>query len=313
MPSSGSKMFVARLIRRLSLRSQSREEVGPVHPPDAVPGWPPGHFYSPVPSLEEVASRRDALFSTPTELPGIDLNDEGQVELFLKLKEHYPAQPFSETRQPGFRYFFDNDYFRHGEAIIYYCLLRHLQPKRVIEVGSGFSSAVLLDVNERYFNQDIQCTFIEPFPERLIQLLKETDYEQAGLTIQKHSVQDIPLNVFTALRHNDILFIDSSHVSKIGSDVNHLLFQVLPALDPGVYVHFHDMYYPFEYPEEWVRQGRFWNEAYLVRAFLQHNRDFEIAFFNSYFRDFHRSYLDQYAPMLAQHSGSSLWLRRRGA
>ena len=91
-------------------------------------------------------------------------------------------------------------------------------------------------------------------------------------------VQDVDLAVFEALGPGDILFIDSSHVAKVGSDVNHLVFEILPRLSPGVYVHFHDMFYPFEYPEDWILgEGRYWNEDYLLRAFLQFNGSYAIA------------------------------------
>ena len=93
-------------------------------------------------------------------------------------------------------------------------------------------------------------------------------------------VQNVKLIEFEKLEPNDLLFIDSSHISKIGSDLNYLLFEVLPSLKPGVIIHFHDILYPFEYPYEWIEKGIYWNEAYLLKAFLMHNKNYEILLFN---------------------------------
>jgi hypothetical protein len=99
-------------------------------------------------------------------------------------------------------------------------------------------------------------------------------------------------------------------VSRIGSDVNHLLFNVLPQLRAGCVIHFHDIFWPFEYPEDWVRQGYAWNEAYLVRAFLQYNQAFEVVLFNNYLTERHPDRVAALAPRLARGQSSSLWIRK---
>jgi hypothetical protein len=131
-------------------------------------------------------------------------------------------------------------------------------------------------------------------------------------------VQDVPLSTFTALQANDILFVDSSHVVKVGSDVAWILFEILPCLAPGVIVHFHDIPYPFEYPLHWLHAGRAWNEAYVLRAFLQFNADFEIRFFNDFMTTFHGDAVRERMPAAMKSSSfeltvpaSSLWLARR--
>ena len=124
-------------------------------------------------------------------------------------------------------------------------------------------------------------------------------------------VQDVPVSVFESLEANDILFIDSSHVSKVASDVNWLVFTVLPVLERGVYVHIHDIFYPFEYRPDWVHQGRAWTEAYLIRAFLEFNDAFEMVLFSSYLRSFHRETVTSVMPLWDGNIGGSLWLRRR--
>lgn len=159
-------------------------------------------------------------------------------------------------------------------------MMRRARPARVIEVGSGFSSLAMLDTNERFFDGAVELTFIEPNAERLLSQLRPGDERRAEIITSP--VQEVDLSGFERLSAGDILFIDSSHVAKVGSDVNHLVFSVLPRLAPGVLVHFHDVPYPFEYPEDWIHYGFAWNEAYLLRALLQFNSAFRIVLWNSY-------------------------------
>jgi hypothetical protein len=275
---------------------------------DVPLGWPPGHFYSPIPSLSEVRRREGALFSLPSNLPGIDLNEATQLELIEKLADYYPSQPFTAGQGGRCRFYFENPNFSYGEALVLHCLLRHLKPNRVVEVGSGFTSCVFLDTNELHLGGGLRCTFIEPDPSLLYSLLRDGD--RARLTVIDHPVQDVDRSVFAALEAGDVLFIDSTHVSKIGSDVNHLLFDILPLLRSGVYIHFHDVYYPFEYPRKWVFEGRAWNEAYLLHAFLQYNREFRIQIFNSFLGHFHRDRMGRLMPLFVKNPGSSIWLTR---
>jgi len=154
-----------------------------------------------------------------------------------------------------------------------------LNPKRIIEVGCGFSSGIILDVNEFHFKNEMCITFADPYPELLREVVKEEDLLNNNINILESKAQDLELDLFLQLGENDVLFLDTTHVSKIGSDVNFLLFEVLPALNRGVWVHFHDIFYPFEQPREWIDKGLFWNECYLLRAFLQHNDAFKVRLF----------------------------------
>jgi hypothetical protein len=215
------------------------------------------------------------------------------------------------NKQDGSRYFYNNDFFGAGDAIILTCILRHFRPKKVIEVGSGFSSAVTLDtIGDPGFQANTTCTFIEPNPERLYSLVSCSDRERTEVV--PTGVQNVPLERFEELRENDVLFLDTTHVSKTGSDVNFELFEILPRLRSGVIVHFHDVFDNFEYPLHWISvQNRSWNELYLLRAFLMHNREFEIIFFN---HRFIRRNIDQVravSQLMAEQPGGSLWLRKR--
>lgn len=276
---------------------------------------PAGHFYSPIPSLDELKPQEQEIFDNiPAVLPDIDLNVREQLEWLDRLKTFYRELPFKEHKQSDLRYYFENNAFSYFDAIVLYAMLREIKPDRIIEVGSGFSSCVFLDTNELFFNNQIDCTFIEPYPELLMSLIKKQD----DLEVIPTRIQDVELDRFASLSSGDVLFVDSSHISKTGSDVNYIFFKILPILESGVWIHFHDIFYPFEYPREWVFQGRAWNEAYLLRAFLQYNPNFKIQFFNSYLHQFHNEKITDSMPLCNNYaemsmfpsSAQSIWLTK---
>jgi methyltransferase family protein len=283
---------------------------------DSLP-YPPGHYHSPIPSIEEVKAREAAIWQGETikGIAGIDLNEQAQLRLLDQLAHYYPRQPFTEQKTPNLRYYFLNDCFSFSDAIFYHCMLRHLKPKRVIEIGIGFSSSVLLDTNDLFFDSAIRCTFIDPEPQRLYGLLKPEDTRK--IEVLPKLLQDVGLGLFSELSAGDILFIDSSHVAKTGSDVNLIFFEILQALAPGVHVHIHDVFYPFEYPREYVYKKLAWNELYLLKAFLCYNRDFRITIFPSFLERFHGEKLQRVLPLAWRHPrlwptlrGASLWIER---
>ena len=166
----------------------------------------------------------------------------------------------------------------------------------------------MLDTNELFFDNQIQLTFIDPYPKTLRSLMRSEDEERAE--ILEIPIQDVSLDRFRGLEPGDILFVDSTHVSRVGSDVNRIIFEILPSVKPGVLIHFHDIFYPFEYPKAWILEGRVWTEAYLLRAFLEYNNAFEIALFGTYLARFHKAFFEQHMPLCLKDTGGSLWLRR---
>jgi hypothetical protein len=271
-------------------------------------GWPPGHFYSPIPDLDDVRRREATIFRTADEAPqGIDLRERSQLALLRDLAAPCAEQPWGDRPREGLRYGFDNPNFQQGEALVLLGLMRLVRPRRVIEIGCGWSSCALLDVNERFLDGEVRCTFVEPHPELLHELVHG---EQ--LDVRAQPAQDVGLDLFDELGPGDMLIVDSTHVAKAGSDVNRIVFDVLPRLAPGVIVHVHDIYHGFQYPRQWVYEGRAWNEAYVLRAFLMFNSAWEIVFFNSLIAARHPDEFAASLPPAAQSPGSSLWLRRRG-
>ena len=270
---------------------------------------PPGHYYSPIPSLDEIKQNEEKIFEKSSKnIPGVDLNEEAQLNLLIEFTKFYNELPFTPQKQDNLRYYFDNPAYSYSDGIFLYCMIRYIKPKKIIEIGSGYSTCLMLDVNELYFNDKIKIISIEPYPDTLFSLIKSEDKKKIKLYQKK--LQDIELELFKELDKNDILFIDSTHVSKIYSDVNRIFFEVLPSLAKGVYIHFHDIFFPFEYPKEWIYEGRAWNEAYILRAFLQFNKNFEVVIMNSFIYQFYKNLLKEKMPLCLKNQGASIWIKK---
>jgi hypothetical protein len=259
----------------------------------------PVHFYQPIPDTQSLP---ETLWSRPSELLGINMNDSMQLELlrghFTKFRHEYtnlPVEPPPGQKRP----------FRGVDALVAYCMIRHFQPQLTIEVGSGWSSLVLGQAVAKNNNSALIC--IDPFP---------SDFVRKGVaalrSLIEKKVQNIDLEFFTQLDSGDILFIDSSHTVKIGGDVNYLFLEVLPRIKPGVIVHVHDIFLPFEYRRDWVLdEFRFWTEQYLLQAFLAFNSEFEVLLANSYLNHYHQEDLKAAFPGLSSWAGGSFWIRRK--
>lgn len=278
--------------------------------------YPVGHYFSLYPDIESIKKKSTAIFDKSVVVKDIDFNEKKQLEILNQMTEMYPTLPdWKYDRSASlktFRYNYKNQWFGAADAVALHCMLRILKLKNFIEVGSGYSSAVTLDTNEYYFENKIKISFIEPYPERLKMLLRTDD----NIGLQVKELQDIPLNYFEKLEEGDILFIDSSHVSKVASDVNYLIFEVFPRLNKGVYIHFHDIFYPFEYPEAWITNNGFiWNELYILRAFLQNNKKYSIQFFQSMLQYKYKDIFDKKWPKSIPEFdslpyASSIWIKK---
>ncbi len=269
---------------------------------------PHGHYYSPLLDIAAIGESDTLVgFDGLEWWENVDLRPAGQREYFEDLLDNYSFLPFPESKESGFRYFTGNQWFRLPDAFTLSGIIRMEKPARIIEVGSGFSSAVTLDTLQ-VTGQAAELTFIEPNPERLVSLLSEDDHGRASIVARQ--VQEIPVEVFQRLEAGDVLFIDSSHVAKVGSDVTFLFLRVLPALKPGVLVHLHDIFYPYSYPMDWIREGYAWNESLMLRAFLVGNNSFEIVAFNSFAKHSFPELFAAKFPAFLEHNTGSLWLRK---
>ena len=244
--------------------------------------FPNGHFYSPVIDVAQVEASATRIWPSQPEVLGIDFRHEDQLALLADVFPRYirdydyPATPPDPARPHAF--VDANPAFAWLDSRALFVLLRHWAPRQVIEVGSGHSTLLMADVNRRHLGGSARIVSVEPYPPEFLSPLPEGVGELIALP-----VQEVPLERFEALEAGDVLFIDSSHVSKIGSDVNHLVFEVLPRLAVGVHVHFHDIFLPQDYPREWVLDlGIYWNEQYLLRALLMYSRAFRVTFGSTY-------------------------------
>ena len=265
----------------------------------------PAHFYQPIP---DTRSLPETLWTQPSELVGIDMNEAMQLDL---LRRHFPkfrneyGQFATEPSGEENRFYLGNQLFDDADALVAYCMVRHFQPRLIIEVGSGFSSLVLGDAIAKNTGSSLIC--IEPFPREFLRK------GFPGLqSLMEQKVQDIELDFFSQLDSGDILFIDSSHTVKIGGDVNYLFLEVLPRLKPGVIVHVHDIFLPFEYRRDWVLdEFRFWAEQYLLQAFLTFNSEFDVLMANNYLNYHYEEELKAAFPDLSSWGGGSFWMRRK--
>lgn len=270
---------------------------------------PAGHFYSPIPDLAEAGARLAR--PVPERLADIAIDIDAMARLWMALSALMADCDFPERVSPTHRYYFENDFFSYADALVLQAMLRWLRPVRVVEVGSGFSSAVMLDTRARFGVPDgLAC--IDPEPGRLGTLLRPGD--DAFCAVHACKVQAADPALFAALTAGDVLFVDSAHVLKTGNDLHHVLFEILPVLGPGVVVHFHDVFWPFEYPADWVlTEKRAWNEVYALRAFLSGNAGYETLFFNDYFARFRGAAMRAAHPWIGRNTGGSLWLRKTQA
>ena len=208
-----------------------------------------GHFYSPVVDPESLRSRQAQLWPDKPRVLGIDFNHDYHRKVLEEFfPRHLPAYDYPEqVKQDENRFYTQNSQFSWLDSRTLFVLLNEWQPRRLIEVGSGFSSLLAADINRRFLGHAMHLTCIEPYPRDFLKRAIP------GLSqVVEEKVEDVPLSVFEALETGDVLFIDSSHVAKTGSDVNYLFFEVLPRLKKGVRIHVHDIFLPHDYPKQWV-------------------------------------------------------------
>ena len=239
---------------------------------------------------------------------GVELDIDEQFEMLTRIRKHQAELPFNADPQEGLRYYYKNGYFSYTDGIILACLLLDLRPKKIIEIGSGFSSALMIDINERFLDNQVDITFIEPYPERLHSLLDQADKDT--YTIHATEVQNVDITVYDSLEEGDLLFIDSSHILKTGSDLWHQIFNILPRLKKGVIIHFHDIFYPFEYSRDWVYGGKAYNETYFVRAFLMYNEAFKVQLFPHYLLSKNGDWFKKNMPDCNIDTCGSLYLKK---
>jgi hypothetical protein len=238
----------------------------------------PGHFYSVIPNVSKTYHKRNPTFL------GLDFNEQSHLTILEELPSYlqdFDAM-FGDHRHssaPLTSPLFDlrNDSFGWMDARLLHYFLQKNKPKKIIEVGSG-NSTILTYNTKMMYQLDFEIICIEPYPnDHIINL-----HNEGKIRLIQDKLENVHMDLFTSLEMNDILFIDSSHVVKLDSDVLFYFTNIFPLLQKGVCIHIHDIFFPYDYPLEWIHEGRFWNEQYFLYVFLQYNTTFKIVFCNSY-------------------------------
>jgi predicted O-methyltransferase YrrM len=271
-----------------------------------------GDFYSPVPTVKEIETSWELQDRAMPYLES-ELYDNDFLLGFLigclmpYTKDFNP--PITETNNPA-EFFWQNSQFSYSDALSYYCLIRHLNPKFVIEVGSGYSSLVALQALRD--NGLGELILVEPYPsDRLKGALKLRLLSSKPTLIQK-PVQDVPVSFFVdQLNQNDILFIDSTHTVKAGGDCIYLYLKILPNLKPGVVIHAHDIFLPQMMPAQWLKELHlYWTEQYLLQAYLLDNPRVKVLFGSHYHKLLNRSALEAFMAGKSEAGGGSFWFQK---
>jgi methyltransferase family protein len=272
----------------------------------------PVHYYSPIPNTRKLPNE---LWEHPRLPVGFDLRVDAAVAWLQQLSQRY-GQEYNrlpkECADPR-NYYLNNSAFASGDAEVLYAILRDLKPRKIVEIGSGYSTLLTCEALRANSNEapDYRCEFtaIEPFPPAFI-----SPPPPEVTRVESRRVQHVPRELFSSLGAGDILFIDSSHAAKIGSDVVHEYLTIVPNLAPGVVVHIHDIFIPAEYPRGWMDEARFfWNEQYILEAFLNYNSEFEVLMPLHAVWQLHAEIFREMIPSFEpeRHSPSSFWIRRR--
>lgn len=267
------------------------------------------NFYSPIPDWRAESASR---WETPSELRGVPWDLDAQLSLLEEIldahgKEFAPPR----DRRPGpLDYFYDNTFFGPLDADVLHAMVRHQRPARVLELGSGYSSLVIAAAaaRNRAESHPVEHDVYDPYArDDLAPLIRDR------ARLHAVSATDVPLERFTSLTAGDVLFVDTTHTVKLASDVNFVVLEVLPQLQPGVVVHFHDIFLPWEYPRDWYHTLEvFWAEQYLLQAYLSGNDRYEVLLGNAALLHAHRSRVAALVPAVAHaHYPGSFWLRAR--
>ena len=251
------------------------------------------HYYEP-----QFDNRKNQIdFSQERNLPGIDWRVSDQLKMLktLTFSGELTGILQGKTKENPLEFHLDNGSFESGDAECWYQIIRANKPKRIIEIGSGNSTLMAIKAIKKNQSEQLNYTCehicIEPYEMPWL--------EQMDITIIREKVEEIDLSFFSQLKENDILFIDSSHVIRPQGDVLFEYLELLPSLNKGVIVHIHDIFSPRNYLKSWLQDDiRFWNEQYLVEAFLSNNDSWEIIASLNFLHHNYYNLLKEVAPFL---------------
>jgi hypothetical protein len=268
----------------------------------------PANFYSSVPSIDEIETSFEYKEGAPPYLNESIFN-AGRLREFLAELIPFahafepPTQGDEKTCADGF--FWENGQFTSCDAMAYYAFIRKVKPKHIVEIGSGFSTLVAIEALKANGAGRITC--IEPFPRPFLE-------NRGDIELLQVKAQDVtPEQLNSMLEDGDVVFIDSTHTVKTGSDCLHIYLRLLPAIKKNVYVHIHDIFLPFGLPQHWLLDLQiYWTEQYLVAAWLQDNPKTTVLYGSMYHRHFNKGLMDDLMHGRFQTKGASFWIDYRG-
>lgn len=262
------------------------------------------HYYEPFYSFKDFKKP----LSQKRSLAGIDFKLSVQLELLKKFKYNKEIKEINDLPISELNYSFKKGPFLSGDSEMLYNMIRHHKPKRIIEIGCGHSTLMIQHAVKKnnYENNNYSCrhTCVEPFEN---EWLLKLDVE-----VMRIKVEDLDVSFFDILESNDFLFIDSTHMIRPQGDVLFEYLELLPSLKPGVIIHIHDIFSPRDYLEEWLKEGKlFWNEQYLLEAFMSFNSQFEVLLSLNYLKNDYYLQLSEVCPFLTEErEPGSFWIRR---
>lgn len=269
------------------------------------------HYYEPLfnPIHLRKSLREDRFLS------GIDLNVDEQMELLNRFSFNKELLSFPRTRtKNNLEFSYDYGAYPSGDSEIWYSIIRFFKPNKIIEIGCGSSTLMALNAinknKKENLNYNCNYTCIEPYEQPWL--------EKTGVKVIRKKVEELSLNIFRELEDNDILFIDSSHIIRPQGDVLYEILEILPSLNSGVMVHFHDISTPKDYFDEWIYKANyFWNEQYLLEAFLSFNKEFKIILATNYLFHHHYELFISKCPILKidrekkpERETGSFWIKK---
>jgi hypothetical protein len=249
--------------------------------------------------------------SVDRDLAGLDWNISEQLDLLSKFHFNEELLAFPLTYERDFQFFYNNGLFESGDAEFWYNIIRYFRPRRIFEIGSGQSTLLAASAIQENCRNDANyhCRHVcvEPYENKWLQ--------QLNIELVRSPVERLGKSFFDELEQNDVLFIDSSHMIRPQGDVLFEFLEILPTLKSGVLVHIHDIFSPKDYPHEWIYQDvRFWNEQYLLEAFLSFNAQFKIIASLNFLKHHYPQELGGPCPVLRNQMDfrepGSFWIRR---
>lgn len=243
-------------------------------------------------------------------LKGIDWNIEKQLGILHQFHFSEELKKFPLEKQTDTEYYYNNNMYSSGDSEYLYNMVRLFKPKRIIEIGSGNSTLMVINAiqKNKIEHSEYQCQHIcvEPYEQPWLEKVK--------VELKRNKVEEIDLSFFKMLEENDILFIDSSHVIRPQGDVLFEILEILPILNPGVFIHIHDIFTPKDYLDEWIYEDKkLWNEQYLLEAFLSFNPNFEIIGAVNYLSHNHKEIFEKKCPVFKSQPGrepGAFWIRK---